>query len=90
MNKVELVEAVAKATGHSKKDSEKVVEVVVGAISTSLEKGKEVKLAGFGTFRIRNRKARVGVRPGTDIKIKIPASKVVSFKASKALKEKVN
>lgn len=90
MNKVDLVEAVAKATGHSKKDSEAVVDVLVTTISKALEKGQEVKIAGFGTFRVRTRKARTGVKPGTNIQIKIAASKVVGFKASKTLKEQVN
>jgi DNA-binding protein HU-beta len=89
MNKVDLVEAVAKETGHSKKDSERVLEVVLGAVTKALSKGQPVKLAGFGAFTVRNRKARIGVKPGTTEKIKIPATKVVGFKASKNLKEKV-
>jgi DNA-binding protein HU-beta len=89
MNKVDLVEVVAKETGHSKKDSEKVLEVVLGALTKALSKGQPVKLAGFGAFTVRNRKARIGVKPGTTEKIKIPATKVVGFKASKNLKEKV-
>jgi DNA-binding protein HU-beta len=89
MNKVELVEVVAKETGHSKKDAEKVLDVVLGALTTALKKGDAVKLAGFGAFTVRTRKARIGVKPGTTIKIKIAASKVVGFTASKTLKEQV-
>lgn len=89
MNKVELVEVIAKQTGNSKKDAEAVLDVVLGALTSALVKGDAVKLAGFGAFTVRQRKARVGVKPGTTTKINIPASKVVGFKASKTLKEQV-
>ncbi|MFZ9782048.1 MAG: HU family DNA-binding protein [Bacilli bacterium] len=71
------------------KDAERVLEVVLGALTKALSKGQPVKLAGFGAFTVRSRKARIGVKPGTTEKIKIPATKVVGFKASKTLKEKV-
>jgi DNA-binding protein HU-beta len=90
MNKVDLVEVVAKETGHSKKDAEKVLDVVLGAVTKALSKGQPVKLAGFGAFTVRPRKARIGVNPSNPKeKIKIPATKVVGFKASKNLKEEV-
>jgi DNA-binding protein HU-beta len=89
MNKVDLVEVVAKETGSSKKDAEKVLDVVLAALTKALAKGDTVKLAGFGAFTVRTRKARLGVKPGTTQKIQIAASKVVGFKASKTLKEQV-
>jgi len=62
---------------------------VFDLIEKSLIKGVSVKVSGFGTFEIRHRKARVGVKPRTTAKIKIPATKVVAFKPSKVLKENV-
>jgi DNA-binding protein HU-beta len=89
MNKVDLVEVLAKAAKVSKKDAEAGLEAVLGAIKGSLAKGNPVKLAGFGAFSVRQRKARMGVKPGTTQKIQIKATKVVGFKASKNLKEEV-
>lgn len=89
MNKSELVELVAEKTEMSKKDSEKAVKAVLESITDGLVKGDKVQLVGFGTFEVRNRKAREGRNPATGEKIKIKALKVPAFKPGKALKEKV-
>ena len=89
MNKSELVELVAEKTELSKKDSEKAVKAVLESITDGLVKGDKVQLVGFGTFEVRNRKAREGRNPATGEKIKIKALKVPAFKPGKALKEKV-
>ncbi len=89
MNKSELVDLVAEKAGMSKKDSEKAVKAVLDSISDGLVKGDKVQLVGFGTFEVRNRKAREGRNPATGEKIKIKALKVPAFKPGKALKEKV-
>jgi len=89
MNKLELVSEVALKTHLSKKVAECAVASVFELVEKSLVKGIPVKVSGFGTFEIRHRKARLGVKPKTTNKIKIPATKVVAFKPSKALKEKV-
>ncbi|MFO7952811.1 MAG: HU family DNA-binding protein [Bacillota bacterium] len=89
MNKSELVDLVAENAGMSKKDSEKAVKAVLDSITEGLKKGDKVQLVGFGTFEVRNRKAREGRNPATGEKIKIPALKVPAFKPGKALKEKV-
>lgn len=89
MNKSELVDLVAEKAGMSKKDSEKAVKAVLDSITDGLVRGNKVQLVGFGTFEIRQRKAREGRNPATGEKIKINALKVPAFKPGKALKEKV-
>jgi len=89
MNKVELAAEVASQTGLTKRASGKAVEAVVSAISNCLARGEKVTLVGFGTFRVRSRKARRGVNPQTRQSIQIPAKKVPKFSAGKALREKV-
>jgi nucleoid DNA-binding protein len=91
MNKAELVEAVQKSLGKetSKALAERSVEAVIESIKTGLRKGKAVQLVGFGTFKVVNRKARMGINPKTGDKIKIKASKSVKFGAGKDLKSKL-
>lgn len=89
MNKGDLVEAVAKDTKLSKAAAEKAINAVFSNMSSGLKKSGRVSIAGFGTFTVRKRKARMGRNPQTGEEIKIPASRTVGFKAGKGLKEKV-
>ena len=90
MNKTELIGAVAQEAEMTKKDAEKAVKAVIDVISKTLEKGEKVQLIGFGTFEVRQRKAREGHNPATQKAIKIPASKSPAWRVSKQLKERVN
>ena len=90
MNKTELIEAIAKDTGLTKKDSENAVKAFVEVVSKELSKGHEVQLVGFGTFAVGKRAARKGRNPKTGEEIKIAASKAPKFKPGKALKDRVN
>ena len=90
MNKNDLVSAVASSTGMSKADSAKAVEGVFEAISGALSSGGDVRIVGFGTFSVANRKATTGRNPRTGQAIQIPASKQPKFKAGKGLKDAVN
>ena len=90
MNKNDLVTAVASGTGMSKADSVKAVEGVFDAISGALSSGDDVRIVGFGTFSVANRKATTGRNPRTGQAIQIPASKQPKFKAGKGLKDAVN
>ncbi|MBR6033800.1 MAG: HU family DNA-binding protein [Clostridia bacterium] len=90
MNKAQLVEAMAKKSGATKKATEESLNAFVEVVSTALKKGDKVGLVGFGTFEVRKRAARKGRNPQTKEEIKIPASKAPAFKAGKALKEVVN
>ena len=90
MNKNDLVASVADSADMSKADAGKAVEAVFDSITGSLKGGDEVRLVGFGTFSVANRKASEGRNPRTGEKIQIPASKQPKFKAGKGLKESVN
>ena len=89
MNKTELIAAVSESAGLTKKDTERVINAVIDAITDALAKGDKVQISGFGTFEIKDREARVGRNPHTKEAIEIPATRVPSFKASKALKDTV-
>lgn len=91
MNKADLVAKVQEiAELESKAAAERAVSAVLDAITAGLKKDGSVALIGFGTFDVKERKARTGVNPATGEKIKIAASKAVSFKAGKALKDEFN
>ena len=89
MNKAELICAVAEKTGLSKKDSEKAINATFETITTSMEAGEKVQLVGFGVFDVKERGVRMGRNPKTKEEIEIPASRVPTFKAGKALKDAV-
>ena len=89
MNKNDLVSFVSTECGLTKNDATKATDSVLKAITTSLAKGQEVRLVGFGTFAISHRKASEGRNPRTGEKIKIAAAKLPKFRAGKALKEAV-
>ena len=90
MTKADLITVVAQKTNLSKKDSEKAVAAMLDTITETLASGEKVSLVGFGTFEVKERAAREGINPRTKEKIVIPASKLPSFKAGKALKEEVS
>ena len=89
MNKTELIAAVAENAGLTKKDTERVFNACLDAISAALQKGEKVQISGFGTFEVKDREARIGRNPHTKEAIEIPATKVPGFKASKTLKDTV-
>jgi len=89
VNKAELVNEVSGEVGLSKRETQKVVDAIIGTIGDTLAAGEKVTLVGFGTFRVRSRKARRGVNPQTRQSIQIPAKKVPRFSAGKVLREKV-
>ena len=90
MNKTELIEAVAKSAGLSKKDATNAVNALTETITKTLKKKDKVQLVGFGTFEVGKRAARTGRNPQTGAEIKIKAAKVPKFKPGKALKDAVN
>jgi DNA-binding protein HU-beta len=89
MTKAELVAKIASEGGISKSQAEKALDGFVSSVSGALSGGNKITLVGFGTFSVGTRSQREGRNPRTGEKIKIPASKVVKFKAGKTLSEKV-
>ncbi|HBR31958.1 MAG: HU family DNA-binding protein [Eubacteriales bacterium] len=90
MNKATLVEIVAESAGIKKKEADAAVSAVFTAIENELATGGKVQIAGFGSFKVKERSERMGRNPKTKEEIKIPASKVPAFVAGKTLKESVN
>lgn len=85
MNKAELIESIAAEAGLSKADSKKALDAFITATTKSLKKGDRVALVGFGSWSVSKRSARTGRNPQTGKEIKIPAKKVVKFKAGAEL-----
>jgi integration host factor subunit beta len=90
MTKAELVEDVAEAAELTKKDAERLVEIVFESIIETLNQGEKIELRGFGSFRVRERGARRGRNPKTGDPVSIPATRVPYFKPGKELKELIN
>ncbi|HST52501.1 MAG TPA: integration host factor subunit beta [Pyrinomonadaceae bacterium] len=90
MTKAELVEDVARAAELTKKDAERLVEIVFESIIDTLNQGEKIELRGFGSFRVRERGARRGRNPKTGDPVDIPAKRVPYFKPGKELKELIN
>ena len=89
MNKTELIAVAAQAVGMTKKDTERVLNAAIDAITAALVGGDKVQMSGFGTFEIKEREERIGRNPRTKEAVTIPATRVPAFKASKALKDAI-
>ncbi len=90
MTKAELVEKISEKISLTKKDTERVVNIVFGSIVSALSEGDKVELRGFGSFRTRSRDSREGRNPRTGASVYIPPKKVPFFKAGKELREMVD
>ena len=89
MTKAELIAVIAEGADITKAAASKALEAYVAAVTKELKKNGKLGLVGFGTFSVMKRKAREGRNPQTGKTIKIPAKKVVKFKAGKGLADKV-
>ena len=87
MNKTDLIALTAERTGLTKKDTERVINAALDAVSAAMAGGNKVQLSGFGAFDVKDREARVGRNPHTKEAIDIPATRVPVFKPSKALRD---
>lgn len=90
MTKIEFVDAVAKETEWTKKDSEEAINAVVKVITNALVAGEKLSIVGFGTFEVVERAAREGRNPQTGESLIIKACKTPKFKPGKAFKELIN
>ena len=89
MNKAQLVEAVSRDLGEPKVAASRAVESVIAAIIEGTDREGKVAISGFGTFKKKRRKARVGRNPATNEAIEIPASTTIGFTPSQSLKERM-
>src|SRR4026207_1135478 len=90
MTKADLVEEVAKVTELTRKDSEVIVDTLFESVIKALRVGDKLEVRGFGSFRVRQRNARVGRNPKTGEKVDVPAKRVPYFKPSKELKDLIH
>ena len=90
MTKADLVDGVSRAVEMGRKESEVIVETVFGSIVKALHQENKIEIRGFGSFRTRQRKPRLGRNPKTGAQVEVPAKRVPYFKPSKDLKDLVN
>ena len=87
MNKGDVVSSIANKAGFTLKDADEAYKAFVETVAEALKAGEDVALAGFGTFKVKNKAARQGINPQTKEAITIPATKAPSFKFGKSFKE---
>lgn len=90
MTKADLIEEVSRLAELTRKDSEVIVETIFDSVVRTLRSGDKIEIRGFGSFRTRQRKPRVGRNPKTGDRVEVPPKKIPFFKPSKELKEMVN
>ena len=90
MTKADLIEDVSRLAEVTRKDGEVIVETIFDSIVRSLRVGDKIEIRGFGSFRTRQRRGRVGRNPKTGEKVEVPPKKIPFFKPSKELKDFVN
>ena len=90
MTKADLIEEVSRVVEMTRKEAEVIVEAIFDSVVRSLRGGDKIEIRGFGSFRTRQRQARVGRNPKTGARVEVPAKKIPYFKPSKELKDIVN
>ncbi len=90
MTKADIVETIYEKVGLSKRESVQMVDMIFAIIKDKLENGESVKLSGFGSFTVRDKKSRRGRNPQTGEEITISARRVLSFKPSNVLRMRIN
>lgn len=89
MNKQAIVDVVHEVIGGTKAGAEKVVDVIIDSIISSMKKGNDVSIAGLGIFTVKDRAARTARNPRTGETVNVPAMRVPKFKPAKALKDAI-
>ena len=90
LTKAHIIEAILKQTGFSKNKSAEIIEIILETIKRSLETGEDVLISGFGKFCVKDKAERKGRNPATGDAQILPARRVVTFKCSGKLRERVN
>ncbi len=90
MTKADLIEEVSRVVELTRKESEVIVETIFDSVVTSLRSGDKVEIRGFGSFRTRERKGRIGRNPKSGEKVEVPPKTIPFFKPSKELRDVVN
>lgn len=90
MNKKNIIEAIHARIGFPKRETAAMVDKAIELLKATLTEGDSVVISGFGKFSVRGKKSRKGRNPQTGEAITLPARKVVTFKISRVLKERIN
>jgi integration host factor subunit alpha len=89
LTRADLAEVINRKLGFSRAESLAMVETILDHMSVALEDGENVKISGFGTFLLRDKKQRVGRNPKTGIEVPITPRRVLTFRASQILKDRI-
>ena len=90
MTKADLVDQVSRAIESTRKDAEAVVDTVFSSVIKALQADDKIEVRGFGSFRTRRRRGRIGRNPKTGERVEVPPKRIPFFKPSKELKELIN
>ncbi len=90
LTKVHIIKAIAEQIGFPKNHSSEIVETLLEIIKSTLESGEDVLISGFGKFCVNEKKERMGRNPATGEAMMMAARKVVTFKCSRQLRDKIN
>lgn len=90
MTKADVIDEVSRVVEMTRKDSEVIVDAIFESVVRSLRSGEKIEIRGFGSFRTRERRARVGRNPKTGARVEVPPKRIPYFKPSKELKDLVN
>ena len=89
LTRADLAEVINRKMGFSRAESLAMVESILGHVGDALERGENVKISGFGTFLLRDKKQRIGRNPKTGIEVPITPRRVLTFRASQILKDRI-
>ena len=89
MTRADLADSINKKIGLSRADSALMVESVIDLMGDALERGENVKLSGFGTFVLRDKGERIGRNPKTGVEVPITSRRVLTFRASQSLRDRI-
>lgn len=89
LTRADLAEALHREVGLSRADSAKIVEQILADMCEALSDGENVKISGFGTFLLRDKGERVGRNPKTGVEVPIAPRRVLTFRASQTMRERI-
>lgn len=89
LTRADLAETINRKMGFSRSDSLELVEAILGRMCDAMAEGENVKVSGFGSFVLRSKKERVGRNPKTGVEVPITPRRVMTFRASQKLKERI-
>jgi len=89
LTRMDLADAIFEEVGLSRNESSEIVDSIINHVSDALVRGENVKISSFGTFNIRDKNARVGRNPKTGEEVPISPRRVLSFRPSQSMKDRV-